>query len=172
MTKQLRKISLLVHFHFQKLCIVQRDLAIILGINTVCVARILAFGRLNKNLFLPKFCYWLVTNDSYTNLNAGLNNSWYTERELSYFLQIWFFDTAEKCENWTKRELGWKGSIDGKKTVSSTWIISNESLPSSCGVQFSIHWVLKGCESNSQLGTKIVNRWAFLSCTNLVPGIH
>lgn len=75
MTKQLRKISLLVHFHFQKLRIVQRDLAIILGINTVCVARILAFGRLNKNLFLPKFCYWLVTNDSYTNLNAGLNNS-------------------------------------------------------------------------------------------------
>lgn len=76
MTKQLRKISLLVHFHFQKLRIVKRDLlAIILGINTVCVASILAFDRLNKNLFLPKFCYWLVTNDSYTNLNASLNNS-------------------------------------------------------------------------------------------------
>ena len=76
MTKQLRKISLVVHFHFQKLRIVKRDLlAIILGINTVCVAIILAFDRLNKNLFLPKFGYWLVTNDSYTNLNAGLNNS-------------------------------------------------------------------------------------------------
>ena len=76
MTKQLRKISLLIHFHFQKLRIVKRDLlAIILGINTVCVGIILAFDRLNKNLFLPKFGYWLVTNDSYTNLNAGLNNS-------------------------------------------------------------------------------------------------
>ena len=75
MTKQLRKISLVVHFHFQKLRIVKRDLlAIILGINTVCVRIILAFDRLNKNLFLPKFGDWLVTNDSYTNLNAGLNN--------------------------------------------------------------------------------------------------
>lgn len=76
MTKQLTKISLLVHFHSQKLRIVKRDLvAIILGINTICVAKILAFDRLNKNLFLPKFCYWLVTNDSYTNFNAGQNNS-------------------------------------------------------------------------------------------------
>ena len=41
--------------------------------------------------------------------------------------------------------------------------------PSSCGMRFSIHWLIKGCESNSLLGTKIVNHWELLSRTNVVP---